>query len=70
MKSAKGDRFISRYASMGKKKYFHSMGCKPIAWEIPAEAGIHDFQAFLDPGFRRGDGLGEFCMRLPNLRAS
>jgi hypothetical protein len=23
---------------------------------IPAKAGIQFFQAFLDPGFRRGDG--------------
>ena len=26
---------------------------------IPAEAGIQAFQAFLDPGFRRGDGVGK-----------
>ncbi len=25
---------------------------------IPAKAGIQSFQAFLDPGFRRGDGVG------------
>ena len=24
---------------------------------IPAEAGIQVFQPFLDPGFRRGDGI-------------
>ncbi len=24
---------------------------------IPAKAGIQSFQAFLDPGFRRGDGV-------------
>ena len=27
---------------------------------IPAEAGIQDYQGFLDPGFRRGDGLEGF----------
>jgi len=27
---------------------------------IPAEAGIQQKQAVLDPGFRRGDGLGDF----------
>jgi hypothetical protein len=26
---------------------------------IPAEAGIQVFEDFLDPGFRRGDGLKE-----------
>jgi hypothetical protein len=47
---------------MGTKK-FHSMGRKPIACEIPAEAGIQVFWAFLDPGFRRGDGIGmEFSL--------
>jgi hypothetical protein len=25
---------------------------------IPAKAGIQSFQAFLDPGFRRGDYVG------------
>jgi hypothetical protein len=25
---------------------------------IPAEAGIQLLQGFLDPGFRRGDGIG------------
>jgi len=30
---------------------------------IPAKAGIQGFQAFLDPGFRRGDVLGmEFSL--------
>jgi hypothetical protein len=27
---------------------------------IPAEAGIQEYQKVLDPGFRRGDGLGSF----------
>jgi hypothetical protein len=27
---------------------------------IPAEAGIQEYQELLDPGFRRGDGLGIF----------
>jgi hypothetical protein len=27
---------------------------------IPAEAGIQECQQLLDPGFRRGDGLGDF----------
>jgi hypothetical protein len=27
---------------------------------IPAEAGIQEYQGLLDPGFRRGDGLGDF----------
>ena len=27
---------------------------------IPAEAGIQCFEALLDPGFRRGDGFGDF----------
>jgi len=31
---------------------------------IPVKAGIQVLQAFLDPGFRRGDGLIEFCKRL------
>ena len=29
---------------------------KPLT-VIPAKAGIQSFQAFLDPGFRRGDGV-------------
>ena len=28
---------------------------------IPAKAGIQEQQTLLDPGFRRGDGLGDFC---------
>jgi len=28
---------------------------------IPAETGIQEYQELLDPGFRRGDGLGTFC---------
>jgi hypothetical protein len=31
---------------------------------IPSEDGIQVFQGFLDPGFRRGDGLAEFCKML------
>gem|GEM_PF-1424003 len=31
---------------------------------IPANAGIQSFQAFLVPGFRRGDGICEFCKSL------
>jgi hypothetical protein len=31
---------------------------------IPAKAGIQSFCDFLDPGFRRGDGVTEFCKRL------
>jgi hypothetical protein len=27
---------------------------------IPAEAGIQSFQAFLDPGVRRGDDMKDF----------
>jgi hypothetical protein len=27
---------------------------------IPAKAGIQEKQGLLDPGFRRGDGLGDF----------
>jgi hypothetical protein len=27
---------------------------------IPAKAGIQVFQPLLDPGFRRGDAIGEF----------
>jgi hypothetical protein len=27
---------------------------------IPAEAGIQEKQALLDPGFRRGDGFDDF----------
>jgi hypothetical protein len=27
---------------------------------IPAEAGIHSFQAVLDPGVRRGDDMKDF----------
>jgi hypothetical protein len=27
---------------------------------IPAKAGIQGFQEVLDPGFRRGDGFGDF----------
>jgi len=27
---------------------------------IPAKAGIQVFQGLLDPGFRRGDGFGDF----------
>jgi hypothetical protein len=27
---------------------------------IPAKAGIQEFQEVLDPGFRRGDGSGDF----------
>jgi hypothetical protein len=27
---------------------------------IPAKAGIQEKQAFLDPGFRRGDGFDDF----------
>jgi hypothetical protein len=27
---------------------------------IPAEAGIQEYQELLDPGFRRGDGFGDF----------
>ena len=27
---------------------------------IPAEAGIQEYQEFLDPGFRRGDGVEDF----------
>jgi hypothetical protein len=26
---------------------------------IPAKAGIQSFRVFLDPGFRRGDGVGD-----------
>ncbi|MBM3300014.1 MAG: hypothetical protein FJY85_08670 [Deltaproteobacteria bacterium] len=31
---------------------------------IPAKAGIQSFQDVLAPGFRRGDGLVEFCKNL------
>jgi len=31
---------------------------------IPAKAGIQPFRAFLVPGFRRGDGICEFCKSL------
>jgi hypothetical protein len=31
---------------------------------IPAKAGIQAFQALLGPGFRRRDGIGEFCKSL------
>jgi hypothetical protein len=34
---------------------------------IPAKAGIQAFQALLEPGFRRGDGIGEFCKSLRKL---
>jgi hypothetical protein len=27
---------------------------------IPAKAGIQEYQLLLDPGLRRGDGLGDF----------
>ena len=27
---------------------------------IPAKAGIQAFRGVMDPGFRRGDGVGEF----------
>jgi hypothetical protein len=27
---------------------------------IPAKAGIQEYQLLLDPGVRRGDGLGDF----------
>jgi hypothetical protein len=33
---------------------------KTLFFVIPAEAGIQSFQALLDPGLRRGDGLGTF----------
>jgi hypothetical protein len=29
-----------------------------------AKDGIQVFQGFLDPGFRLGDGLAEFCKQL------
>jgi hypothetical protein len=28
---------------------------------IPAEAGIQEQKAILDPGFRRGDDFDDFC---------
>jgi hypothetical protein len=31
-----------------------------IKFVIPAKAGIHLFQDFLDPGFRRGDAPRDF----------
>ncbi len=31
-----------------------------VFFVIPAEAGIQEYQGLLDPGFRRGDGLGDF----------
>jgi hypothetical protein len=34
-----------------------SKGLFPV---IPAEAGIQEKQALLDPGFRRGDSLDDF----------
>ena len=33
---------------------------KSSVFVIPANAGIQDYQAFMDPRFRGGDGLGDF----------
>jgi hypothetical protein len=35
---------------------------------IPAKAGIQGKQALLDPGFRRGDGFGNFSQTRPVLK--
>jgi hypothetical protein len=35
---------------------------------IPAEAGIQVSQRFPDAGFRRGEGIREFCKRLSVLQ--
>ena len=33
---------------------------KSSVFVIPAKAGIQDYQVFMDPRFRGGDGLGNF----------
>jgi len=33
---------------------------KTLFFVLPAKAGIQEKQAFLDPGFRRGDGFDDF----------
>jgi len=35
-------------------------GRKNTSTVIPAQAGIQEDQGVLDPGFRRGDGFGDF----------
>jgi hypothetical protein len=35
-----------------------------------ARPGIQDFQAVLDSGFRRNDGLNEFCKILKGVKKS
>jgi hypothetical protein len=35
---------------------------------IPAKAGIQETQIGMDPGFRRGDGLGDLRQRQENKR--
>jgi hypothetical protein len=44
-----------------KSKYDGFVKSRKSAFSvIPAEAGIQEYQGLLDPGFRRGDGLGDF----------
>ena len=55
VKSRKPTEFV-----IPTKLKFHSTGCKPLTWMIPAKAGIQLFQDVLDPGFRRGDARRDF----------
>ena len=62
-----GDRlgFKNRVGLDVTDKYFSPAALSPLTlmWKflgvIPAKAGIQSFQAVLDPGFRRGDAVGQ-----------
>jgi hypothetical protein len=46
-----------------KQTFLSSLLQKPLN-VIPAKAGIQTVRAFLDPRFREGDGILEFCKSL------